>query len=155
MDPSTSTGSDAAKVPLLKALGRILSLARPYAGRLAVAIAFTMGATVVSLLVPLGLRELLDAVFEAGNAGLLNTLTLVLLGLFVGRALLSLAGEYLLGWTGERVVADLRQRLYAHLHRLGLRFYADSRTGEITSRLTNDVAKIQDATTRSLSSLLT
>ncbi|MEM9998284.1 MAG: ABC transporter ATP-binding protein, partial [Bacteroidota bacterium] len=47
------------------------------------------------------------------------------------------------------------QRLYAHLHRLGLRFYADSRTGEITSRLTNDVAKIQDATTRSLSSLLT
>ena len=49
----------------------------------------------------------------------------------------------------------LRQRLYAHLHRLGLRFYAESRTGEITSRLTNDVSKIQSAATSSLSSLLT
>lgn len=146
---------DASKVPLLPALGRILALARPYAGRLAIALILTVGATVVSLIVPLGLRELLDAVFEAGNSGLLDTLTVLLLGLFVARALLSLAGEYLLGWTGERVVSDLRQRLYAHLHRLGLRFYAESRTGEITSRLTNDVSKIQSAATSSLSSLLT
>ncbi|MEL6772635.1 MAG: ABC transporter ATP-binding protein [Bacteroidota bacterium] len=136
-------------------MGRILALARPYAGRLAIALILTVGATVVSLIVPLGLRELLDAVFEAGNSGLLDTLTVLLLGLFVARALLSLAGEYLLGWTGERVVSDLRQRLYAHLHRLGLRFYAESRTGEITSRLTNDVSKIQSAATSSLSSLLT
>ncbi|MEM8599629.1 MAG: ABC transporter ATP-binding protein [Bacteroidota bacterium] len=150
-----ASAADAASVPLLHALGRILSLARPYAGRLVIALLLTMGATIVSLIVPLGLRELLDAVFEAGNSDLLNTLTVVLLGLFVARALLSLTGEYLLGWTGERVVADLRQRLYAHLHRLGLRFYADSRTGEITSRLTNDVSKIQSAATSSLSSLLT
>ncbi|MEL7363427.1 MAG: ABC transporter ATP-binding protein, partial [Bacteroidota bacterium] len=152
---ATDPAADAASVPLLHALGRILSLARPYAGRLVIALLLTMGATIVSLIVPLGLRELLDAVFEAGNSDLLNTLTVVLLGLFVARALLSLTGEYLLGWTGERVVADLRQRLYAHLHRLGLRFYADSRTGEITSRLTNDVSKIQSAATSSLSSLLT
>ncbi|MGB3544938.1 ABC transporter ATP-binding protein [Rubrivirga sp.] len=139
---------------LAKTLGRILSFARPYRGRLVAAIVFTLLGTAVGLVVPLGLQRLLDSVFEAANGPLLDTLALALLGLFALQAVLGFAGTYLMDWTGERVVTDLRQRLYSHLHRLGLRFFSDQRTGEITSRLTNDVSKIQSAATSDLAEVL-
>ena len=123
--------------------------------RLGVAIVLLLGWTALGLVVPLGLKALLDAVFEAGDAPLLNRLALILLGLFALQAVVGFAGGYLLEWTGERVVADLRRRVYAHLHRLGLRFFADTRTGEISSRLTNDVGKVQTAVTDNLEQALT
>ena len=140
---------------MLPLLRRLLALARPYRTRLAVALALTLSSSAVYLAVPLGLRALLDAVFEEANRGLLDGLALALLGLFVLQTLLGFGGYYLLEWVGERVVADLRTRLYAHLHRLSLRFFDEQRTGEITSRLTNDVSKIQGAATSQLSELLT
>jgi subfamily B ATP-binding cassette protein MsbA len=140
---------------LLALLRRLLAFARPYRLRLAVALALTLASSAVYLAVPLGLRALLDAVFEEANRGLLDGLALALLGLFVLQTLLGFGGYYWLEWVGERVVADLRTRLYTHLHRLSLRFFDEQRTGEITSRLTNDVAKIQSAVTTQLSELLT
>ena len=140
---------------LLPALGRILAFARPYRRPLAGALVLTLLASLAGLAVPLGLRALLDAVFEAGNRALLDRLALGLLVLFAVQALLNFGGSYGLAWTGERVVADLRQRLYAHLHRLGLRFYAEGRIGEISSRLTNDVATIRTAATDHLAQLAT
>lgn len=135
---------------LVASLRRIFAFARPYRGRLAAAIGLTLLATAVGLVVPLGLQRLLDSVFEAANEGLLNRLALALLGLFALQAVLGFGGTYLMDWTGERIVTDLRRALYGHLHRLGLRFFADQRTGEITSRLTNDVSKIQSAATSDL-----
>ena len=104
-------------------------------------------ATLVWLAIPLGLRELLDTVFEDGNRDLLNFVTLVLIGLFFTQAFLGFWGNYALDWIGERIVADLRKKLYEHLNRLSLRFFSNQRLGEITSRLTNDVAAIRDAVT--------
>lgn len=135
-------------------LRRILRFARPYRGRLAVAVVLTLLATSVGLVVPLGLQRLLDSVFEAGNAGLLNTISVALFGLFALQALLGFAGSYLMDWTGERVVTDLRRTVYEHLHRLGLRFFSDQRTGEITSRLTNDVSKVQSVATSDIAEVL-
>ncbi|NNF59074.1 MAG: ATP-binding cassette domain-containing protein [Rhodothermaceae bacterium] len=146
---------EAPKPPLLKTLRRILAFARPYRSRLVTAIVLTLIGTSVGLIVPLGLKALLDSVFQAANPGLLDRLALGLFGLFVVQALVSFGGWYLLEWTGERVVTDLRRRLYEHLHRLGLRFFAETRTGEISSRLTNDVGKIQSAVTSDLSTALT
>ncbi|WP_420457161.1 ABC transporter ATP-binding protein [Rubrivirga sp.] len=140
--------------PLLPSLRRILAYARPYRGRLAVAIAFTLLSTSVGLIIPLGLQRLLDSVFEASNGALLDRLALALGGLFVLQAALGFGGSYLMEWTGERVVTDLRRALYGHLHRLGLGFFSDQRTGEITSRLTNDVSKIQSAVTSDLADTL-
>jgi subfamily B ATP-binding cassette protein MsbA len=140
---------------LLEALGRILSFARPYRRRLAGALVLASLGSLVALVVPLGLRALIDAVFEEGNAGLLDRLAVGLVLLFVGRAALSFFGQYLLQWTGERVVADLRQRLYAHLHRLSLGFFSKSRTGDLTSRLVGDVASVRTAATQALADLLT
>ena len=139
---------------LLASLRRILAFARPYRGRLAVAITLTLLSTAVGLVVPLGLQGLLDSVFEAENATRLNQLTVALLGLFALQAVLGFGGNYLMEWTGERVVTDLRRRLYEHLHSLGFRFFADQRTGEITSRLTNDVSKVQSAATSDLAETL-
>ena len=139
---------------LVAALRRIFAFARPYRGRLAAAITLTLLSTAVGLVVPLGFQWLLDSVFEASNGGRLDTLTVGLLGLFAVQAVLGFGGAYLMEWTGERVVTDLRRRLYEHLHRLGLRFFADQRTGEITSRLTNDVSKVQAAATSDLAESL-
>ena len=139
---------------LLASLRRILAFARPYRGRLAAAITLTLLSTAVGLVVPLGLQGLLDSVFEAENAARLNQLTVALLGLFAIQAVLGFGGSYLMEWTGERVVTDLRRRLYEHLHSLGFRFFADQRTGEITSRLTNDVSKVQSAATSDLADTL-
>ncbi|AXJ00836.1 ATP-binding cassette, subfamily B, MsbA [Cyclonatronum proteinivorum] len=134
---------------------RILTYARPYLGRLLFALVASLLATLVWLAVPLGLRELLDAVFDGGNRELLNTVTFILIGLFVMQAFLGFWGSYLLDWIGERVVTDLRRELYAHLNRLSLRFFSNQRLGEITSRLTNDVGAIRDAVTGTLSEGLT
>jgi len=112
-------------------------------------------ATLVWLAVPLGLRELLDAVFDEGNRELLNIVTLVLITLFVMQAILGFAGGYLMDWVGERMVTDLRKQLYSHLQKMSLRFYSNRRLGELTSRLTNDVAAVRDAVTGTLSEGLT
>ena len=149
------TPAQTPRPPLGVTLRRFAGLARPYQARLGAAIGLTLVATAVSLVVPLGLKGLLDSVFTDADGALLNRLALGLLGLFAVQALLGVWGGYLLEWTGERVVADLRQRLYTHLHRLGLRFFAETRVGEITSRLTNDVSKVQTAVTDDLQQVLT
>jgi len=109
----------------------------------------------VGLSVPLGLKALLDAVFQSSNEHLLNIIAIVLMGLFILQAFLSFGGTYWLEWVGERVVTDLRKNLYEHLHRLEFRFFANKRLGEITSRLTNDVASVRTALTDALPDTVT
>lgn len=136
-------------------LKQIFALSKPYRTRFYVATVATLVASGIWLTVPLGLRELLDAVFEAGNNQLLNWLAIGLFGLFVLQAGFSFFGNYHLEWVGERVITDLRKKVYEHLHRLGFKFFAERRLGEITSRLTNDVGSIRTALTDSLPQLLT
>jgi ATP-binding cassette, subfamily B, bacterial MsbA len=140
---------------ILQALKRIFSYALPYRGRLIAALLASMLGSLLWLAIPLGLRELIDAVFDQGDRQLLNILTLGLIALFIVQTVLGFAGSYILDWIGERIITDLRMKLYRHLHRLGLRFYAGQRLGEITSRLTNDVASVRNAATGTLAEALT
>lgn len=140
---------------LWETLVKIFALSKSYRARFYIATALVLMASAIWLSVPLGLRELLDAVFEQGNDSLLNLLAIGLMILFVVQAGFSFAGNYHLEWVGERVVTDLRKKVYEHLHRLGFRFFAERRLGEITSRLTNDVGSIRTALTDSLPQLLT
>ena len=157
MPEADSASQDASLRPerLWTSLRRIFQLAEPYRIRLAAALLLTVLGAAVALAVPLGLRELVDAVFQDENRALLNTLTLALIVLFLVRAAASFGGKYLLGWVGERVVADLRKTVYRHLHRQSLRFFTDHRTGDLTSRLTNDVGAVRSAVKDALSNLLT
>ncbi|MFO8099924.1 MAG: ABC transporter ATP-binding protein [Salinibacter sp.] len=157
MPEADSASEDASFRPerLWTSLRRIFRLGRPYWGRLATALLLTALGAAVALVVPLGLRELVDAVFQDENRALLNWLTVALIVLFLFRAAVSFGGKYLLGWTGERIVADLRKKVYRHLHRQSLRFFTDHRTGDLTSRLTNDVGAVRSAVKDALSNLLT
>ncbi len=153
-DPSSESSSVRPK-RLWTSLRRILQLGWPYRFRLAAAVLLTVLGAAVALVVPLGLRELVDAVFQEENRALLDTLTLALIALFLARSAAAFGGKYLLGWTGERVVADLRKKVYRHLHRQSLRFFEDHRTGDLTSRLTNDVGSVRSAVKDALPNLLT
>ena len=150
---------DASHNPALKTLWasvyRIFRLSKPYRTRFYTATVLALGASAVGLTVPLGLKALLDAVFQSGDESLLNSIALLLFGLFVLQAFLSFGSSYWLEWVGERVVTDLRKTLYEHLHRLGFRYFSDKRLGEITSRLTNDVGSVRTALTDSLPQTLT
>ena len=134
---------------LLQSLGRIFSLTKPYRGRLFLALILSLLTSSVWLVVPMGMRTMVDAVFEQADRGLLDELTILLLVLFVVQAVVGFAGYFLLEWTGERLVTDFRNRIYVHLHELDLRFFSGQRTGDLTSRLTNDVGTVRTAVTTS------
>lgn len=136
-------------------LVRIFALSKPYRTRFYTATALVLIGSGIWLSVPLGLRQLLDAVFEQGDAKMLNLLSVGLISLFFLQAFFTFTGNYHLEWVGERVITDLRKKVYEHLHRLGFKFFAEHRLGEITSRLTNDVGSIRTALTDSLPQLLT
>lgn len=140
---------------ITKLLGRLFEIARPYRGRFLFAMGFTLVGSMLWLIVPLGLRELLDAVFEAGDRSLLNWLAFGLISLFLVQVVFGFLGSYWLEWIGEKLITDLRRQLYAHLQRLGLRFFSEQRLGDITSRLTNDVASVRTAATSSIVEALT
>ncbi len=137
------------------AIRRIFRLSKPYRLKFYVATVLAVASSAVGLSVPLGLKALLDTVFQSADAELLNVIALVLFGLFVAQAFLSFGSTYWLEWVGERVVTDLRKRLYEHLHRLGFRYFSDKRLGEITSRLTNDVGSVRTALTNALPQTIT
>lgn len=88
------------------------------------------------------------------RGGILNWVAGLLLIVFVLQGLFNFTQGYLLTYVGERVVADLRTSVYAHLQRLSLTFFSNRRVGEITSRVTNDVTVLQTTTTTSVASLL-
>lgn len=150
-----TSGSKSDAKTLWRAVKRIFRLSKPYRRRFYIATLLAVGSSAVGLSVPLGLKALLDAVFQSADAELLNVIALVLLGLFLGQAFLSFGSTYWLEWVGERVITDLRKRLYEHLHRLGFRYFSDMRLGEITSRLTNDVGSIRTALTSALPQTIT
>lgn len=139
---------------LFQALKRIFGFTRPFRGRLFTALFLSLLTSSVWLVLPMGMRTMVDAVFEEANRGLLDQLTVLLLGLFIVQAIIGFAGYYLLEWTGERLVTDLRKKLYAHLHELDLRFFSGQRTGDLTSRLTNDVGTVRTAVTTSFVELI-
>jgi len=134
----------------LRALYR---LASPYRARTAGAIAALLGATVVSLAPPYLVGKTVDEV-RHGNTGTLGWYVVA----FVVAGVLGIgfgyAQTYFTGWTGERMLADLRNHLFRHLQRLSLGFYERNRAGVIISRLTNDVEALDQLVTDGVTSLV-
>ncbi|HEX3158819.1 MAG TPA: ABC transporter transmembrane domain-containing protein [Gemmatimonadaceae bacterium] len=124
-------------------LGRLLPRLRPFAGRLAVASVCLVLAAAAALAFPQIVRYLLDAAFESRDRALLDRIALGLLGLFAVQGVLNFVQVYLLTGTTERVIARLREELFAHLVRLSPGFFTERRTGELTSRLSADLAILQ------------
>jgi ATP-binding cassette, subfamily B, bacterial MsbA len=126
-----------------KPLGKLLPRLRPYRGRLAIAAVCLLVAAAVGLIFPQIVRRLLDAAFQSHDRALLDRIALGLLGLFALQGVMNFVQVFLLTSTTERVVAGLRQDVFAHLVRLSPGFFTERRTGELTSRLSSDLTIIQ------------
>ena len=134
----------------LRALHR---LARPYKGRTTLAIVSLLGATAVTLAPPYLVGRTIDEV-RHGNTGKLEWLVAAFVIAGALGIAFSYAQTFYTGWTGERMLADLRNHLFRHLQRLSLGFYERNRAGVIISRLTNDVEALDQLVTDGVTSLV-
>ena len=127
----------------LKGLRRLAAYLVPYRARAAGALlALTLAALAV-LSLGVGVRYLIDGGFAAGHPGALNHALEAVVIVIVVLAVATFFRSYLVTWLAERVVADLRRDVYAHLVRLPPGFFEVTRTGEVVSRLTTDTSVIQ------------
>ncbi|MER3482242.1 MAG: ABC transporter ATP-binding protein, partial [Meiothermus sp.] len=134
-------------------LRRLLGYTKPYRAGLVVAIVATLISSAFGLLFPQVIGRLIDASFlriGSSDTGPLDRTVLLLIGVFAVQALFTSVQSYLLSRVGEGVVADLRRTVYSHLLTLSPRFFEARKTGEITSRLTSDIATVQGVVSNAL-----
>lgn len=127
----------------LRALARLWPFMRPYRARLLLAIGALLVAAAAGLAMPIGVRLVIDQGFSADNTAAIDRHFLLLFAIAVVLALFSALRFYLVAWLGERVVADVRDAVYAHVLRLGPAFFEVTRSGEVLSRLTTDTTLVQ------------
>jgi ABC-type multidrug transport system fused ATPase/permease subunit len=132
----------------------LVGLALPYRGRTAGALATLLVYTVVALAPPYLAKLAIDDGISQQDLGRLSLLVGLFLASAVAALILSSANTYLTGWVGERMLADLRNRLFRHLERLSMGFYERNRTGVIVSRITNDVEALDQLVTDGVTSLV-
>ncbi|MEU7465182.1 ABC transporter ATP-binding protein [Streptomyces griseofuscus] len=133
---------------------RILKLFRPYRGRLAVVGLLVGASSLVSVATPFLLKEILDVAIPRGRTGLLSLLAL---GMILSAVLSSVFGvlQTLISTTvGQRVMHDLRTAVYGRLQRMSLAFFTRTRTGEVQSRIANDIGGMQATVTSTATSLV-
>ena len=133
---------------------RILRLFRPYRGRLAIVGLLVGAASLVSVATPFLLKEILDVAIPEGRTGLLSLLAL---GMILSAVLTSVFGvlQTLISTTvGQRVMHDLRTAVYDRLQRMSLAFFTRTRTGEVQSRIANDIGGMQATVTSTATSLV-
>ncbi|MFE9924195.1 ABC transporter ATP-binding protein [Streptomyces sp. NPDC005774] len=133
---------------------RILRLFRPYRGRLAIVGLLVGAASLVSVATPFLLRAILDVAIPERRTGLLSLLAL---GMILSAVLTSVFGvlQTLISTTvGQRVMHDLRTAVYDRLQRMSLAFFTRTRTGEVQSRIANDIGGMQATVTSTATSLV-
>ena len=133
---------------------RSLGLLRPRAGMVVVVVLLISAGRALQLSFALLTGEMVDAASIDGDRGRLNSLMLLFGAAVAGTAVLGLAHSALQSVLVQGLVTDLRDRLFSHLQRLSMRFYTQSRTGEILSRATTDVNQVQGSLGSVLSELL-
>lgn len=130
----------------LKALIPLIPYARRYKGRILAALAALTVASGATLTVPLAVKGMIDHGFSSDDsAGAINFYFAAMVVVVAVLALASATRYFLVMTIGERVVADLRADLFAHLTRLDAPFYDTARTGELVSRLTADTTQMKTA----------
>ena len=131
----------------MKNYRQLLILLVPYKKALYVGAFCLIIASLTNLAVPLYIKKLVDVVMVEKNMALMNNLTLSIAGLFLLQLIFSTAHNYLFDLTEKRAITDFRIKLFKHLHTLSLSFFVKRRTGEIVSRMTNDITTIENIVT--------
>jgi len=135
-------------------LRRALAYVRPYWWQAALMLGLMIISSLLSLIPPLLYRDLLDNALPQRSVRRLNLLALGMIGIPILTGLIGVAQRYFSAQVGEGIIYDLRRSLYGHLQRMGMRFFTNTKTGEMMSRLNNDVTGAQQAVTSTLVSIL-
>jgi ATP-binding cassette subfamily B protein len=135
-------------------LRRIAGLFRPYRGRLAAVLALIALSAALGMVSPFLLREVLDVAIPRGDTTLLTWLVAGMIAISVATGALGVGQTWLSNVVGQRVMHDLRTAVYRHLQRLSLAFFTRTRTGEVQSRIANDIGGVQNVVTSTATSIV-
>ncbi len=154
MHPDNEPSWTPSAEPQPRQVRRILRLFRPYRGRLAVVGLLVGASSLVGVATPFLLKAILDVAIPEGRTGLLSLLAL---GMILSAMLSGVFGvlQTLISTTvGQRVMHDLRTAVYGRLQRMSLAFFTRTRTGEVQSRIANDIGGMQATVTSTATSLV-
>ncbi|MFD8354705.1 ABC transporter ATP-binding protein [Streptomyces coelicoflavus] len=147
-----TTGSATARVPVPKR--RILKLFLPYRRSLLFVAFLVVASSLVSLVNPFLIREIIDVALPQGRTGLLSALALGMVVVAVANSSFNVWQTYLSAKVGQLVMHDLRTAVYSHLQRMSLAFFTRTRTGEVQSRIANDIGGMQVTVTTTATALV-
>ncbi|MGO9397772.1 MAG: ABC transporter transmembrane domain-containing protein [Xanthobacteraceae bacterium] len=135
----------------LRPLASLVPYVKRYRGRAISACGALILAALTTLIVPIAVRRMIDFGFSARSVALIDSYFVVLIGVAAILALASALRYYLVTTLGERIVADLRSDVFAHLTALSPAFFDEAKTGEVISRLTADTTQVKAAVGASVS----
>lgn len=131
----------------MSTFSRFLPFLKPYLSRMVLAGALVMGVAAINLTLLRLAGTLWDIITVQRDQPKMTDMIILLLGLVILQGLCSMGHSYLTAWVSQRIIADFRRYLFGHLHTLSVSFFARRRTGELLSRLMNDVTVIQSVVT--------
>ena len=153
--PPTALGEPNGVTGHIGTLRGLLPFLKPYRGRIALAGVFLVLAALSTLAFPLALRALIDQGLVASDPSqrvlAMRGHFMALFGVGMALGIFSAARFYVVSWLGERITADLRNAVYAHVLRQSPAFFEHTQTGEVLSRLTTDTTLVQTVVGSSLS----
>ena len=132
----------------------MLQFVRPYRRKIVIAIFLMLLVTTFTLLTPYLIKVAIDNYIAVGDSSGLTHMALLIAISYVGLYLTTMGQDYLLGWTSQRVLADVRETMMYHLQSLSLSYHDRTIIGVTVSRVINDVAIINDLLTQGLISLI-
>jgi len=135
-------------------LRRILGLFRPYRRQLLSVVLLVAGSSLVALVNPFLIREIMDTALPQDRLGLLSLLSLGMILVSVTTSSFNVWQTHVSATVGQLVMHDLRTAVYSHLQRMSLAFFARTRTGEVQSRISNDIGGMQATITTTATALL-
>src|SRR5664279_341074 len=147
---------DSAKPKITWALiKRVLGFAKPYKTPIIIGLVLILIQSGIGLLTPLILRDLLDRTRPSGDAARLNLLAFGLIMIPIFSSVIGIVIRRVNARIGEGVIYDLRVNLFSHLQRMSLRFFTNTKSGELMSRLNNDVVNAQTAISDTIVGIVT
>ncbi len=135
-------------------LRRVAGLFRPYRWRLAAVLALIFASALLSIVSPFLIRDIFDEALPQDDDRLLTLLVLGLIAIAVVTGALGVAQTWLSNVVGQQVMHDLRAAVYRHLQRLSLAFFTRTRTGEVQSRIANDIGGVERVVTSTATSIV-
>lgn len=132
---------------------RVIALFTPYRSKIAIVSAIIVVSAVIALASPLLLRELLDHAIPDRNVTLVSLIAIGMIAVAIVTNTLGVVQTWMSNGVGQKLMHDLRVQVYAHLQRQSLGFFARTRTGEVQSRIANDIGGMQSVVTNTATSI--